>query len=192
LREQGAGSGERSGRKAELRAKLKSAAPSDRKSKNAKIFELAVSLPEYKAAESVYIFLSFQNEPDTSGIIEDAFSKGKRVFVPVKGEEPEFQEIFENGKGQSSKVKGKDNFIKYIRDCSLCPAPCSLIFVPMIAFDKKLNRLGRGGGWYDRFLKDFNGIKVGLSYSDFEAPTVFPEAHDIRMDIILTDKGILK
>jgi 5-formyltetrahydrofolate cyclo-ligase len=66
-----------------------------------------------------------------------------------------------------------------------------IIVCPILCFDKKCNRLGRGGGHYDRFLKSYpKAIKIGLAYSEQMTESVYPEKHDIKMDIIVTEKKV--
>ena len=68
-----------------------------------------------------------------------------------------------------------------------------LILVPVVGFDKKLNRLGMGGGFYDRFLtRQPQALKIGLAYSlSFIKEDVDWEPHDVALDIIITEKGII-
>ena len=71
----------------------------------------------------------------------------------------------------------------------------SILLIPMVAFDKKLNRLGYGGGYYDRFLKKYekkNIIKIGLAISCQEVKKVPSNSFDKRMDYILTEKKLYK
>ena len=60
--------------------------------------------------------------------------------------------------------------------------------VPGVAFDRKGKRLGRGKGFYDRFLKSTNATKVGVGYEFQLIDEVPSEPHDISMDIIVTQK----
>ena len=63
--------------------------------------------------------------------------------------------------------------------------------VPALAFDKEGRRLGRGGAYFDRALKSFQGIKVGVAYSWQWATHALPyEDHDIAMDIIVSENRI--
>lgn len=63
------------------------------------------------------------------------------------------------------------------------------LFIPGLAFDVRGTRLGRGRGHYDLFLKDFTGIKVGLTWSQFFLQTSIPkDSWDVSMDFILTEK----
>ncbi len=69
-----------------------------------------------------------------------------------------------------------------------------LIFVPLVAFDKKLNRLGYGGGFYDRYIQKISKIKkivkVGLAFSFQKLKTIPINKHDKKLDIIITEKDI--
>lgn len=67
-----------------------------------------------------------------------------------------------------------------------------LIFVPLIAFDERLHRLGFGGGWYDRFLANQpHALKIGLAYEMQRAPELLSEPHDIALSAVITEANIL-
>lgn len=68
-----------------------------------------------------------------------------------------------------------------------------VIIVPLLAFDERLHRIGYGGGWYDRFLsKQPLAMLIGLGY-DFQKVHELPiEEHDIALDMIITESGILR
>lgn len=66
------------------------------------------------------------------------------------------------------------------------PAEIELVVVPAVAYDRKGRRLGRGKGFYDRFLKTTKATKVGIGY-EFQLLDEIPsEPHDISMDIVVT------
>lgn len=67
-----------------------------------------------------------------------------------------------------------------------------VILIPGIAFGHQGARLGRGKGFYDRYLSHYRGIKIGICFSDQLIETVPSEEHDIPMDFIVTDKEIIK
>ena len=70
-----------------------------------------------------------------------------------------------------------------------------VLLVPMVAYDDKLNRLGYGGGYYDRFLKKHekkNIIKIGLAISCQEVKRLPTNSYDKKMDFILTEKKLYK
>lgn len=77
------------------------------------------------------------------------------------------------------------------------PVPTTLydvIFVPVLGFDESCNRLGMGGGWYDRFLRlQPQSVKIGLTFESQFAPhlkTVI-ERHDVPLDMIVTEKRVI-
>ena len=61
------------------------------------------------------------------------------------------------------------------------------IIVPMVAFDEQRNRMGHGKGYYDRYLKDYQGMKIGVAFEcqKFSHLDVYP--HDIPMDMIMSE-----
>ncbi|HNX52159.1 MAG TPA: 5-formyltetrahydrofolate cyclo-ligase [Pontiellaceae bacterium] len=67
-----------------------------------------------------------------------------------------------------------------------------LIIVPGVAFDRAGQRIGRGGGFYDRLLPQYRAIRTGICF-DFQCLEVIPaEDHDVRMDFTVTESKILK
>lgn len=68
------------------------------------------------------------------------------------------------------------------------PSEIELVVVPAVAYDRKGRRLGRGKGFYDRFLKNTKATKVGVGY-EFQLFDELPsEPHDIGMDIVVTQQ----
>ena len=71
-----------------------------------------------------------------------------------------------------------------------------ILLVPLVAFDKNLNRLGYGGGYYDRLIKKLskkkNIIKIGLAFSIQEIDKVPINMYDQKLDYIVTNKNIIK
>ena len=67
-----------------------------------------------------------------------------------------------------------------------------LAIVPGIAFDKKKNRMGRGKGYYDRYLQNKNIVKIGIGF-DFQLLENLPvDAHDVALDIIITPNYLIR
>ena len=71
-----------------------------------------------------------------------------------------------------------------------------IIFIPLVAYDSALNRLGYGGGFYDRYLNKIANIKkilkIGLAYSYQELKKIPVEEYDNRLDLVITEKKIIK
>jgi len=66
------------------------------------------------------------------------------------------------------------------------------MFVPALAFDVARNRVGHGKGYYDRYLKDYKGIKVGVIFDEHLHSDIPFDDNDIKMDIVITDKRTIK
>ena len=70
-----------------------------------------------------------------------------------------------------------------------------ILFIPLVAFDKELNRLGYGGGYYDRYIQKISKIKkivkVGLAFSFQKVKTIPTNKHDKKLDISITEKDIV-
>ena len=84
-------------------------------------------------------------------------------------------------------VKGAYGILEPGADCPRVePGEIDLIFVPGTAFDIRGHRIGQGGGYYDRYLNRTRAVRVGVCH-DFALLSAVPsEAHDARMDIVVT------
>lgn len=67
-----------------------------------------------------------------------------------------------------------------------------VLLIPGLGFSKDLDRLGRGQGYYDRYLAKFRGLKIGICFEEQMAPTIETNDLDIKMNLIITDKKIYK
>ncbi|GAA5501257.1 hypothetical protein Dxin01_00989 [Deinococcus xinjiangensis] len=65
------------------------------------------------------------------------------------------------------------------------------VLLPALAYDLRGVRLGYGGGFYDRLLPNFAGLKVGVVWSPLLVPRLPSEAHDVRVDWVATELGLL-
>jgi len=63
--------------------------------------------------------------------------------------------------------------------------------VPCLAYDSYGYRIGYGKGYYDRFLSAFEGTKIGLCYSDFKLDKLPRGKYDVKLDVIITEKGVM-
>ena len=153
------------------------------------IFNQIINMDVYKNAACIYAYCDINNEVATSMIIKSALSSGKRVALPkivsVNGkDEMQFFEITQLDETQIK--KGYFGIPEPVTEITP-PAP-DIVIVPGVAFSKKLQRLGYGGGFYDRFLDD-SMIKIAPAF-EFQLYDELPcEDHDILMDYIVTPDG---
>lgn len=143
------------------------------------------NLREFKEAEKIACYISFNNEVFTHGLIKK-YIKEKKILVPVVNKERKEIELslLADWKDLSQGAYG----ILEPRE-KLIVNDADIIIVPGIAFDKRGNRIGYGEGYYDRLLSKLKAIKIALAY-DFQVLEKLPEEeHDIKMDMIVTEKG---
>ena len=67
-----------------------------------------------------------------------------------------------------------------------------MIVVPAVAYDRRGNRVGRGKGYYDRLLATSRARKVGVAYDFQLVDEIDAEPHDVRVDVVITDRFMLK
>lgn len=157
------------------------------------IEEQLFSLNQYKNADTLLIYASYQKEVSTYGIIKSALQDGKRIFCPkVLGPGTmEFYEII----SLEDIIPGYKNIPepKYTKfPYQNAEASHTLIIMPLVGFDSYKNRLGYGGGFYDRYLQRFPDIeRIGLGFEcqkrNSELPT---EETDLCPDFIITEQSI--
>jgi 5-formyltetrahydrofolate cyclo-ligase len=152
-----------------------------------------LELPEYLAASSIALYCAIGNEVETRAIMTDALGRGKKVFCPQMGADhlALFARIFSETdlvSGSLGAPEPRDGvpLARQERDDVL-------VVVPGVAFDHCGNRLGRGGGWYDRALEWFDdrGVFVGLAYELQVVDSVPMEYWDKKVHYVITESRVI-
>jgi 5-formyltetrahydrofolate cyclo-ligase len=149
----------------------------------------ALALDCFRSAGSIAIYSPIQNEVDTDELLEHALASGKSVFLPRWfGQEFNFTQIT----SRSELAAGRFGIFEPMSAKGLTDSDKQSlsIFVPGVVFDTLGNRLGRGGGIYDRMLAQVRGSArfVGLAY-EFQIVTAVPiQSWDCAMDFIITEE----
>ena len=130
----------------------------------------------------VLIYVSLEDEVDTMGLIKYSLNIGKRVAVPK----------CENGLISFCYIlsldeleKGSYGILEPIGNNIVNSFKNSICIVPGVCFDKEGNRIGYGGGYYDRFLSSYKGIKIGLTYKESIVDKIDKDEYDIKMDKVI-------
>ena len=153
------------------------------------IFEKLETLDVWKHANTVYTYVSYNQEVETKTRLEQWLLDGKKVAVPrVEGDEINFyyiSELSELTSGyQGIEEPGTDT--EALED--------GIILMPGLAFDKDMHRCGYGGGYYDKYLKKNQGrnyVKIALAF-DFQIVDVIPvDAYDVPVDMIVSEERII-
>ena len=141
--------------------------------KNAAIMAAIQGLDEFRQADAVMTYVAFGSEVDPDLITRAAVEAGKRTMIP------DAFGVLEIVAGIPTRVEA---------------AEIDLVLVPGIAFDTTGRRLGYGGGWYDRFTTQLRpGVKlVGLAFEEQIVEGLPEEPHDMRLDMIVSDRRIVR
>lgn len=184
--------------KKELRKRIQSLRnnlPLEQRVKKSKIIvEKLSKTEEYIGAKNILIYFPFRSEIDTTAIIKDALAKGKRVILPrVANGGLELYFVKDLSKQLE---KGSFGIMEPIPSlCELAtPEQVDLAIIPGVAFDANLNRLGYGGGFYDRLSEDLpSGTKkIALSFEIQMVQGIPTTDEDKKIDMIITERKIYK
>ena len=176
----------------EIQKKRDSIPIADRKKKSRIIAEKFCDTAYYTDSNNILIYYPFRSEIDVTFIIRQALKDSKNIIFP---------RIYK----QELKLFYVINLSKQLEKCAygimepiprLCksakPADIDLAIVPGVVFDKNLNRIGYGGGFYDKFLplipKEIK--KIALCF-DIQIVGHIPVLeHDIKIDLLITESKI--
>ena len=142
--------------------------------------------------QSVAIYYPFDNEASPLEIMNYLHLKNKEVFLPVI-ENDSKKLLFAKYHIQSELIKNNFGIFEPKDKEFVDIDKIDIALIPCVAFNEKLFRLGMGGGFYDRtFSNKSSTILIGVAYSFQYKNDAFQKEHDIKMDYIITQKGILK
>lgn len=177
--------------KSDLRKKYKTLRKNDA-DKDKIIFKKLISLNEYKSADSIFCYASFKSEVSTNDIIHYSLKDGKNVALPVvidKSGNMDFYmidslsdfEINDYGIPEPDKNSCEKVF----------PGKNTVLIVPALCYNKSGYRLGYGGGYYDTYLAEFNGVSIGLCYENCLTDEIPVNEYDLPVDIVITENEII-
>ncbi|GHU88313.1 hypothetical protein FACS189476_05210 [Spirochaetia bacterium] len=171
-----------------IKARLSSLPPEQFHAEGLKVAALIQSLPIWSQYATILLFLSMDYEIDTQPLLEAAFVADKKIFAPkVKGDDLAFRRIHSPDEPWHIGPYGIREPVASNNDgLSQADFP-ALIIVPGLAFDPGGNRLGRGRGYYDRFLAGLDAARreytaIGLCMASQIIPEVPAEDFDKKMD----------
>ncbi|MEG1842526.1 MAG: 5-formyltetrahydrofolate cyclo-ligase [Alistipes sp.] len=156
--------------------------PAQRERASAQIFEQVARSESFVAARTVAIFASLTDEPDTAATLA-LWSRTKRIVVPrVEGDTMQF---YDYDPEQMERGAFGIEEPQAVEPCH--PAQIDLMIAPGVAFTREGLRLGRGRGYYDKYLSlpGFRAYKIGICYAHQLVPMLPTEPHDIRMDWVV-------
>ena len=146
-----------------MQQELRALDSEDRRGRSLQICNHVLELPVWKQARVVILFEPFKYEPEITPLISDLQRRGTEIIA-----------ILPTARSQ--------------HDVAIF-GPIDLLLVPGIAFTRSGARMGRGFGFFDRFLahRALGAIKIGVAFR-FQIVESLPlESHDIKLDLVVTD-----
>lgn len=188
--------------RADMKVFLAGLTPQERHVRSLAACHQLLSTREFKHAQTIMIFMSMPTEVETGTVAVKAWQEGKSVAVPrvdwdMKRMEPVEIKSLDVGM-QASGPGGAAGAVSVRQPIAGTAIPLGLIdmvVIPGMAFDRQGYRVGRGKGFYDRFLsqQDFQGVRCALCFHEqLMAAPVPCEPHDVPMDLIVTDKEVVR
>jgi 5-formyltetrahydrofolate cyclo-ligase len=174
----------------EAKAKLRTQVLSNRSAKMAsetagQIGTQLLKLCSQLGAKSVGIYLSFGSEPVTDAFVVAAKAAGISLSAPRTGTDSSMEFARLEGPTKSSEL----GFLQPVGEI-VEPDELDLIIAPALSVDLSGNRLGRGGGFFDRYLEQFDGPVAGVVYENELVPELPSEPHDKPVQYAVTPSKI--
>jgi len=160
-----------------------------------RITDQLLKLPSFDSAASILAYLSFGSEFDTSVFVAAILAQGKRLVLPRVNKQLRRLELFAVTDLTRDVVPGVWGIREPNPDrCNAAAAgQVGLILVPGVAFTPRCERLGYGGGFYDRLLSEWSGRRPPAAVGAFTLQIVdaLPMGpHDVPVDLIVTENSI--
>ena len=151
--------------------------------------EKVLEHPAVQKAEIIMIYMSFRSELSTVEIVENLRRQGKKLCFPLcekAGIMHAYCPVDENSwkKGYMGIMEPDPEKSEFIK-----PEDIDLVICPMVAFDSEKNRMGYGGGYYDRYLpRCSKALCMGIAFEAQRVDALIPDEYDRAMDVIITEK----
>jgi 5-formyltetrahydrofolate cyclo-ligase len=181
------------GLRAQMRATLEQMTPEQRHTGSVAACNRLLALEAFKHASTVMLYLPMANEIDVTGIAVRCFREGKTVCVPRVDWKRRDMQAVEVTCLDDRVMELDEHGVRCPTDGRpMVPSMIDLVIAPALAFDQRGMRLGRGGGYYDRFLSRLKPTTttVGIVFDQQIVDEVPMAAHDIAVDKVVTDRRV--
>jgi len=161
-----------------------------RKEKSEQIAQTFYQIKEFKEASSVFCYLSYMDEVDTTRLVKYILKKNLKLYVPkiINNEEMVATRLRKMTDLEPDKIG-----ILTPKTGEILLESIDIAITPGLGFTKRCERLGYGRGYYDRwFSKNHVKIKIGVAFETQLVSSLPLEKTDIAMDILITEKKVIK
>ena len=156
-----------------------------------------IALPEYQQAQSIAAYFAVNGEIGLEPVFTHAWSQGKEIYLPNLDQVTlRFSPYFEGQTMRINKFRLPEPDVG--DDEMLSPEALDLVLAPLVVFDPQRNRIGMGGGFYDRsfeFRKNPQSTRpvlIGVAHESQKEDRLEPESWDVRLDMVVTDQAIYR
>lgn len=182
----------------EMIARRLALAPAERDRLARAAQEALIGADAFAQARVILLYQAFRGEVATDLVAATAAAQGKRLALPRVQQEPRRLWLHAYSGDPATLIRGAYGIEEPDPDWPLvAPAEVDLVVAPGVAFDRQGNRLGYGGGYYDRSLPEIRAANpaariIGLAYHFQIVPALPTDAHDIPVDGVATDAGLVQ
>lgn len=154
-----------------------------------KIYERILASPAYLKAKTVFVYYGMPGELDTRPLIDRMHQEGRQVALPRVDSMAEGQMTFYRYQPGDPLVESRNHILEPDpQRAPILTAPdCDLLIMPCVTANYQGDRLGYGGGFYDRFLQEYRGPTLVALYAALLVEDIPMEAHDRRVDFVVTE-----
>lgn len=159
---------------------------------NQAIYEQISGMESYRQARTILLYASFGSEVDTRHLIADCLSRNVRTVLP-RVDKKEGKLVLYRILNGSELRPGQFGIPEPVEDDGSLVEPADIDFalIPGVAFDRTGTRIGFGKGFYDRLLAGCPAVTAGLCFSVQLSENIPCEPHDRRVQLIVTEKGVI-
>ncbi|XP_032692704.1 5-formyltetrahydrofolate cyclo-ligase isoform X2 [Lontra canadensis] len=183
--------------RAELKQRLRAMSAEERLRQSRLLAQEVMAHSQYQKSKRISIFLSMPDEIETEEIIKDIFRQGKTCFIPRYQFQSNHMDMVRLASPEEISTLPKTSWNIHqpredeVREEALLTGGLDLIFVPGLGFDEHGNRLGRGRGYYDAYLKrclreqDVGPYTMALAFREQICLQVPVDENDVKVDEVL-------
>ena len=184
--------------RASLRAKRRAVTPEQRAKAARQVARNVDRVFRLRPGLRIGLYASFREELDTAPLIRLARARGCRIFVPRIDARTISMKFVEALAG-AREITNRLGIVEPHGTLPIKARWLDLVLLPLVGFDAQGMRLGMGGGYYDRTFAYRNrhtawrGPRlVGVAYSFQQVPSIASAAHDVRLDAVVTEAGVIR
>ena len=176
--------------RADMNARVKNLSPTYCKEADDAICRWIVQSDIYEKAQTIFCYVGTEREIDTMRLIHIIMRDGKQVAVPLCVEKGVMEARRIEGMGDL--VSGRYGILEPRLECPVVPPEeLDLVIVPCCTGNARGERLGYGGGYYDRYLPQVKCPTLLLCRHQLERDDIPMQPHDVRMDYLVTERGVV-